>query len=76
MIVSDELSAIARAHVEVLIYGSVHSYVIAHTQIHAHTHALLTRPVMDDEGPVSGMDGPIPGVGESGTDGQDDVLLR
>lgn len=51
-----------------------HTHIRRHTQ--AHTHILLTLPVMDDEGPVPGIDGPTPGVGESGTDGQDDVQLK
>lgn len=34
--------------------------------IHAGAHVLLSLPVMDDEGPVPGLD-------EPGTDGQDDL---
>lgn len=34
--------------------------------IHAGAHVLLTLPIMDDEGPV-------PGIDEPGTDGQDDL---
>lgn len=37
----------------------------AHRHVHAGVH-VLTLPVMDDEGPVSGID-------EPGTDGQDDL---
>lgn len=36
---------------------------------HTRAHTLSILPVMDDEGPV-------PGIGELGTDGQDDLLLR
>lgn len=42
---------------------------------HKHTLSLFTLPVMDDEGPVPGIDGPTPGVGELGIDHQDDVQL-
>lgn len=90
MIGTDEPSANARAHVEALIYGSVvivrdlpmctlpcaftHTYArtCKHkhtTRAHTCTHFLLTLPVMDDEGP-------FPGIGELGTDGQDDLQLR
>lgn len=31
--------------------------------------------MMDDEGPVRGIDGPNPGLGELGIDGQGDVQL-
>lgn len=37
-----------------------------HEHIHAGTHVLLSQPVIDDEGPVPGLD-------EPGTDGQDDL---
>lgn len=37
-----------------------------HEHIHAGAHVLLTLSVMDDEGPV-------PGIDEPGTDGQDDL---
>ena len=52
----------------------IHTYTSTHAQ--THIHILLTLPVMDDEGPVQGIDGPTPGVGELWIDGQDDVQLR
>lgn len=90
MIGTDEPSANARAHVEALIYGSVyrtwftdvytpmcfhtHTHICTDMQAQTHrthtcTHFLLTQPIMDDEGP-------FPGIGELGTDGQDDLQLR
>lgn len=57
----------------------MYSHVVSNTQTqvctHLQTHILLTQPVMDDEGPVRGIDGPTPGIGELGIDGQDDVQL-
>lgn len=44
-----------------------HGRLRTHKHIHAETHVLLTLPVMDDEGPV-------PGIDELRTDGPDDLL--
>lgn len=72
-------------HIQVLIYRSgvityelliftlpctfTHTRTQKRRHTHANTHVLFTLPVMDDEGPVQGIDGSAAGVGELGIDG-------
>lgn len=56
-------------------YTPMYLHTHRHVHTHANTHILFTLPVMDDEGPVQGIDGFTAGVGELGIDGQEDVQL-
>lgn len=50
-----------------VIYWCGHSHVLTHTHTHKHMlHSLHYPPMMDDEGPVPGIDAANPQVGEMG----------